>query len=50
MSGFKYFKDLNISGLSVCQGSEFTGLHKVLLFCKYDRILNLCQHVIMEEF
>ena len=32
VSGFKYFRVLNIPGISVCQGSEFSGLYKVDLF------------------
>ena len=32
MSGFKYVRILNIPGLSICQGSEFSELYRIYLF------------------
>ena len=49
MPCFKYVRVLNILLLSICQGTEFSGLHKVYIFHKYFRVLEMRQDAFMEE-
>ena len=46
---FKYFRVLSIPGLSICQGSEFPGLHRVPVFVNLT-IMNMSRDLVTEGF
>ena len=46
---FKYFRVLSIPGLSICQGSEFPGLHRVPVFVNLT-IMNMSRNLVTEGF
>ena len=47
--GFKYFRVLSIPGLSICQGSEFSGLHRIPVSVNMT-IMNMSRDPVTERF